>query len=109
MKNIDRERKKITASRRLVLKIGSGVLTRDYGLDMRLINRLAEDISHCKGEGREIIIVSSGAIASGFKKVGLGEKPLTIQQKQACAAVGQASLILAYERSLGRYLSLIHI
>ncbi|MBW2086047.1 MAG: glutamate 5-kinase [Deltaproteobacteria bacterium] len=96
-------RKIVTQARRVVLKVGSGVLTRDNGLDLKLIRSLADDNSHCRQENREIILVSSGAIASGLKKVGLTEKPRTVQQKQACAAIGQASLIMAYENSLNRY------
>jgi len=92
----------VRLARRIVVKVGSGVLTRDNGLDVRLIGRLAREISDLKNQGREIILVSSGAIASGFKKVALGEKPQTIQAKQACAAVGQASLIMAYEKAFER-------
>ncbi len=103
MSDSSQYKKMITQARRIVVKIGSGVLTRGSGLDTRLIHSLARDISECKNEKREIILVSSGAVASGLKKVGLPEKPGTIQQKQACAAIGQASLIMAYEKALGRF------
>jgi len=103
MSEIKHHWKMAARARRIVLKVGSGVLTHDNGLDIRLIRSLAKDIAGCKKEKREIILVSSGAVASGLKKVGLSEKPRTIQQKQACAAIGQASLIMAYENALNRY------
>lgn len=91
------------AARRVVVKVGSGVLTKDNGLDTAMIGRLASQISAVRTSGREVVLVSSGAIASGYKKVGLPEKPKTIPHKQACAAVGQARLIMAYEKSFERH------
>lgn len=90
-------------ARRIVVKIGSGVLTREDGLDTRAVARLSHELAGVKDQGREIILVSSGAIASGFKKVGLGQSPQTIPQQQACAAVGQAGLIMAYEKAFQRH------
>jgi len=98
-----RARKMLKSARRVVLKVGSGVLTREDGLDTDIIDRLAEEISTGRDRGREFVLVSSGAIASGLKKIGLKEKPRSVQEKQACAAVGQASLILAYEEAFERY------
>ena len=54
-------------------------------------------------QDRQVVIVSSGAIASGIRKVGLSEVPKTIPQKQAVAAVGQGSLIQAYEEAFSHY------
>jgi glutamate 5-kinase len=68
-----------------------------------VINRLCDEISLLREQGREVVIVSSGAIASGMKKVGLTEWPKTIPQKQAAAAVGQSRLIQAYEEALDNY------
>ena len=68
-------RKLVEPARRIVVKVGSGVLTRHDGLDTRLIGRLVKEISTWKSQGRETVLVSSGAIASGFKKVGLGSGP----------------------------------
>jgi glutamate 5-kinase len=68
-----------------------------------IINRLCDEISMLREQGRQVVIVSSGAIASGIRKVGLREIPKTIPQKQAAAAVGQGSLIQAYEEGFSHY------
>lgn len=73
------------------------------GLDLGVINRLCDEISMLREQGRQVVIVSSGAIASGIRKVGLREMPKTIPQKQAAAAVGQGSLIQAYEEAFSHY------
>ena len=100
---MSKNRKMVSRASRIVIKIGSGVLTKNGGLNLSLIKRLADDISDLKKQNRKIVIVSSGAIASGLSKVGLKERPSTIQEKQACAAVGQPSLILAYENAFTRH------
>ncbi len=100
---MSKNRKMVSRASRIVIKIGSGVLTKNDGLNLSLIKRLADDISDLKKQNRKIVIVSSGAIASGLSKVGLKERPSTIQEKQACAAVGQPSLILAYENAFTRH------
>ncbi|UCG13890.1 MAG: glutamate 5-kinase [Deltaproteobacteria bacterium] len=98
------EREKVVAgSQRVVIKVGSSVLTGRQGLDLGIVNRLCDEVSMLKEEGRQVVIVSSGAIASGIRKVGLTEGPKTIPQKQAAAAVGQGSLIQAYEDAFGHY------
>ena len=84
--------------RRIVIKIGSGVLTgTGNGLDATLMAELAGQVARLRREGREIVIVSSGAIAAGRRVLGLEERPRTIPQKQATAAVGQSRLMHAYE------------
>jgi glutamate 5-kinase len=85
--------------KRLVIKIGSNILTSDTdGLDLERMRSLAEDISAVCDSGYEVVIVSSGAVAAGMKKLELREKPKDIVLKQAAAAVGQSSLIWAYEK-----------
>jgi len=85
--------------RRLVVKIGSRVLTcEDNGLDLQVIARVAEQVARFLREGREVIIVTSGAVAAGRGALGLqNSRPRTIPQKQAAAAVGQTRLMRAYE------------
>jgi len=90
-------------SKRIVVKIGSGVLTSENGLNRSVIGSLTRDICELQKKGMEIILVSSGAIASGLKKIGLSKRPESISEQQAVAAVGQSSLMKAYERSFGRY------
>jgi glutamate 5-kinase len=88
---------------RAVIKVGTGVLTAEKGLNLRVIGALARQISWLMSKDYEVILVSSGAIGSGIKKVGLKDKPARIPEKQATAAVGQPSLIQAYERAFHRH------
>jgi glutamate 5-kinase len=89
--------------KRVVVKVGSGVLTTRNGLNEGIIESLTADICEQRKRGVEVILVSSGAIASGLKKMGLKKRPESLSQQQAAAALGQSSLILAYERAFGRY------
>ncbi len=84
---------------RLVVKIGSNIIAAKDGLDEARIGAIASDIAAARGKGHEIVIVSSGAIAAGMGKLGIREKPSDIRMKQAIAAVGQSSLMWAYEKT----------
>ena len=90
--------------RRIVVKIGSRVLTLDRnGLDRDFMKQLAAQIARLKEEGREVIIVSSGAVAAGRKELGIAGRPKTIPQKQAAAAIGQSRLMWAYEEAFSTH------
>ena len=89
--------------KRVVIKIGSGVLTKANGLNLAVINNLTKDICCLIEDGIEVIIVSSGAIAAGLKKVGLSKRPQSISQQQAVAAIGQSSLMIAYEKAFQQH------
>ena len=89
-------------ARRIVIKIGSSVLTCATGLDSDFISGLADDVTLLKKNGYEILIVSSGAIAAGAHKIGLKDRPVSIPQKQASAAVGQGYLMQVYEEAFER-------
>jgi len=90
--------------RRIVIKIGSRVLTsEDNGLDHGFLESLAAEVAQLRSRGRDVVIVSSGAIAAGRIGLGLLEKPRTIPQKQAAAAVGQSKLMQAYEEAFSRH------
>jgi glutamate 5-kinase len=90
--------------KRLVVKIGSNILTsEDNGLDLGRIQSIADDISSVRDAGYEVVVVSSGAVAAGMKKLELKEKPKDIILKQASAAVGQSSLMWAYEKSFSAH------
>ena len=89
--------------KRMVIKVGSGVLTRRNGLNLNVIEDLAADICHLRGRGMEVILVSSGAIAAGLRKIGLARRPAAVSQMQALAAMGQSRLIMAYEEAFARY------
>jgi glutamate 5-kinase len=88
--------------KRVVVKVGSGVLTAKSGLNTRVIDELTTDICEIRKKGVEVLLVSSGAIASGMRKIGISKRPRSISQLQAAAAVGQSSLMLAYEEAFGR-------
>jgi glutamate 5-kinase len=90
--------------KRLVIKIGSNILaSENEGLDTRRISTIARDVADLHDKGHDIVLVSSGAIAAGMKKMGLKERPKAVKLKQAAAAVGQSSLMWAYEKSFGEY------
>ncbi len=90
-------------AKRVVVKVGSNVLTEDHGLNLKAIRAITRQICKLIDEGREVILVSSGAMASGMKKVGLPRRPDEIPKRQAIAAVGQAGLMIAYEKAFERY------
>lgn len=88
---------------RIVVKIGSSlVASQGSGLRPDRIDRLADEISAIKGSGREVLLVSSGAIVSGIQKLGLKAYPKSLPVKQAAAAVGQSRLMWAYEKAFER-------
>jgi len=90
-------------ARRVVVKVGSNVLTEDRGLNLKAIRSISRQICRLIDGGIEIILVSSGAMASGIRKVGLDKRPDEIPKRQAIAAVGQAGLIMEYEKAFARY------
>jgi len=88
----------LSGCRRIVIKVGSHVVTtQKAGLDIRTIKGIAKHILQAKQAGHEIVLVSSGAIASGIKTLGLTTKSISLPLKQAAAAVGQGHLIRAYD------------
>lgn len=89
--------------KRAVVKVGSNVLTAPGSLNEKAIRSISGQISRLMDNGLEVILVSSGAMASGMKKIGLTERPVEIPKRQAVAAVGQGGLILAYEKAFARY------
>ena len=90
-------------SRRVVIKVGSAVMTTVNGLNLEVIKELTDNIAQLIAGGREVVLVSSGAIAAGFKKIGLPAKPSAIPQKQAVAAIGQSTLMQNYEQAFDRH------
>ncbi len=87
-------------ARRLAIKVGTNILFEKEGLSRGRISALAGQMAELKREGREIVLVSSGAIGAGFKKLGLSERPHDLKMKQASAAVGQVHLMAAWEKAL---------
>jgi len=93
--------------RRLVVKVGSHVLTAPEGLNAAVIDALADQIAEILGRGIQVLLVSSGAVASGVRKIGLPGRPEELPRRQAAAAVGQAGLIMAYEKAFERHRRLV--
>jgi len=93
----------IESIRRVVVKVGSNVLTAPDGLNIKIMRELARQIGTLMDRGLEIILVSSGAMASGVKKIGLDRRPDELPRRQAVAAVGQAGLIMEYEKVFERH------
>lgn len=91
-------------AKRIVIKVGSSTITHGLsGRNFAQIDRLAKEISDLQNQGKEIILVSSGAVAVGIKKLNLKEKPKTVPEKQAAAAVGQGVLMHTYEKTFAEY------
>jgi glutamate 5-kinase len=95
--------KLLVQAKRIVIKIGSSLIaSRAEGLRPQQIERLADEIAALRTQGREILVVSSGAIVSGIRKLQLKEYPKNLPVKQAAAAVGQSRLMWAYEKAFER-------
>jgi glutamate 5-kinase len=90
-------------ARRVVVKVGSNVLTEDNGLNLKTMRSITRQICKLIDSGLEVILVSSGAMASGVKKIGLAGRPDELPKRQAVAAIGQAGLMMEYEKTFGRY------
>lgn len=89
---------------RIVVKVGTSTLTNESGKnDLRAFDRLACVLSDVHNMGYEVILVSSGAIATGRNKLKLAEPPSTIRMKQATAAVGQCNIMFWYDKFFGDY------
>jgi len=100
----DQRKTIISKVSRVIIKIGSSVLTDKNGsLSESVFEKLAHEISKIRDKNIEVIVVSSGAIASGMKKLGLSERPTDISMKQAIAASGQSTLIWHYERAFSAF------
>lgn len=91
-------RQRAAAARRIVIKLGTNVIIRDDGAPaVGLIHGLVESAINLRREGREVIFVSSGAIALGVRRLGMNASPTGLAMKQACAAVGQSVLMSLYD------------
>ena len=91
-------------SKRVVVKVGSAVVTKDdEGLNWEVLDQIAFEISRLRQAGKQVLLISSGAIACGRSKLKLFKKPLSLSEKQALAACGQADLIHAYEEVFKKY------
>jgi glutamate 5-kinase len=102
--NSDNRGKYLENINRIVIKVGSSTLTYPNGLlNLNKIENLVSQVSDIHNSGKEVILVSSGAVAAGFGKLGLKEKPKSIPKKQAVAAIGQGILVHMYEKLFSEY------
>ncbi|WP_456274950.1 glutamate 5-kinase [Bacillus sp. AK031] len=86
-----------TKKKRIVIKIGSSSLTSLHGeMSRRKLERLTDEVVRLKDDGHEVLLVSSGAVAAGYRKLGCLTRPSTLPEKQAAASIGQGLLIEAY-------------
>lgn len=101
---IDEARAALCDAKRIVVKIGSALLTDDgKGLAREAMGAWVEQIARLLDEGREVVLVSSGSVAEGMARLGWKTRPRSIHQLQAAAAVGQMGLIQAYESQFQRF------
>ena len=91
-------------ARRIVVKVGSSLVTNEgRGIDAEAIGNWSRQVASLRAAGREIVIVSSGAIAEGMKRLGWATRPKELHEQQAAAAVGQMGLVQMYETQLSRH------
>lgn len=97
-------RQQIAKSHRLVVKVGSALVTNNgKGLSSEFINDCARQIAVLRAAGREVLLVSSGAIASGMQRLGWAARPHAMHDLQAAAAVGQMGLAQAYDSTFAQH------
>lgn len=91
-------------ARRVVVKVGSAILTNENGMNHEVIDNLAKEIAFLHNTGREVILVSSGAVAAGRKKISfVPQGEIGMREKQALAAIGQSVLMHTYDEAFARY------
>ena len=101
-------RERMKDKKRIVVKIGSSSLMHDNTgkLNLLKIEKLVRILVDIKNSGKDVILVSSGAIAVGRNAIGLHDRPDDLSVKQACAAIGQAKLMMVYQKIFSEYNSL---
>ncbi len=97
----------INEKKRIVIKLGTSTLTHKTGrLNIRRMEKLVKILADLQNSGKEIVMVSSGAIGLGMSKMGLQQRPKETTMKQACAAVGQCELMYMYDKLFGEYIAI---
>lgn len=103
-KNSDNSDSVVLPAKRLVVKVGSSLVTNEgKGIDHEAVEHWASQIARLHAQGREMVLVSSGAIAEGMARLGWPRRPSAMHELQAAAAVGQMGLIQAYETAFARH------
>ncbi len=99
----DYKKQILRRARRVVVKIGSQILSSSAGIEESRLRSLVAELAELHDQKKEIVVVSSGAVAAGMTRLGWKERPRTIPEKQALAAVGQIKLMALYERFFSKY------
>jgi glutamate 5-kinase len=99
----DYKKRILRRARRVVVKIGSQILSSPQGIEEGRIKELVRDLAALQDRGKELVVVSSGAVAAGMTRLGIHQRPKTVPQKQALAAVGQIKLMALYEKHFSRF------
>ncbi|MDX8402976.1 MAG: glutamate 5-kinase, partial [Mariprofundaceae bacterium] len=99
-----KSRSDLGRARRVIVKIGSSLLTNsEVGIRMSVVERIAAEVAALRKKGVEVCIVSSGAVAIGRVLMGWLDRGLSVHEKQACAAMGQPSLMQAYKQAFSEH------
>ena len=94
----------IQSAQRLIVKVGSSLVTNEgKGLDHAAIAKWADQIAHLRRMDKQVVLVSSGAVAEGMQRLGFDKRPTGVHELQACAAVGQMGLAQIYETSFSKH------
>lgn len=93
---------RLKQAKRIVVKVGSNVLTARSSLNLKTIDMISRQICVLLDKGVEVLLVSSGAMAAGLRKMGMDHRPDEVPKRQAIAALGQSGLMNAYEEAFGR-------
>ena len=102
---MDEMRKSLSKKQRIVVKVGSSTITHEAtgNINFAKLEKLVRLLTDLHNQGKEVVLVTSGAVAVGRKSVGMQERPKTLSEKQACAAIGQASLMTVYQKLFSEY------
>ena len=90
----------LASAKRIVVKVGSALVAGEAGPDTAWLTAFAADLARIRARGQQVLVVSSGSIALGRHRLGMGRRKLTLPEKQACAAAGQSALMRAWEEAL---------
>ena len=94
----------LSNAKKIVIKVGTSTLTYDTGfINLRRVEKLARTISDLRHSGKDVVLVSSGAVGVGMGKLGIKERPSCIKERQAMSAVGQGELIGIYSKFFSEY------
>jgi len=103
MTQLEHKKPILKRARRIVVKIGSQILSSSAGIEENRMRGLVRELADLQERKKEIVVVSSGAVAAGMSKLGRKERPKSIPEKQALAAVGQIKLMALYEQAFSKY------